>query len=132
MKGEAMTESATIEAPTPEYPAGKYAKVEMMGHRTIWGRISEVERYGAKLLSIEPIVGGKLLLQPDDAILTTAASLYCLTPVSAVTAFGMAPSSVRYDSTLKLIAAPAEAVKDEHRFEHVGTDQSEDEDEMPF
>lgn len=90
------------EAPAT-YPEGQYAKVEMMGHRTLWGRISEVTLFGAAMLKIEPIVGGKIV----GEVLTGAASIYCLTKVSAVTAFGMAPSNAGYDNTLRLLAPPS-------------------------
>ena len=115
-------DTTTTEAPT--FPDGNYAKVEMMGHRTVWGRVSEIERFGTKMCQVEPICGGRLL----TPILTTGASIYCLTPVSAVTAFGMAPKSPGWsDDTLKLLAAPAEAIKDEHPIEGAlaGLDEEE-------
>lgn len=132
-----MEETQTIEAPAPDYPAGEYAKVEMMGHRTLWGRVTEVEKFGVKMCQIEPICGGQLL----SPILTTGSSIYCLTPVSALTAFGMAPKAPGWGTeTLKLLAAPAEAIEDEHPVESAPTARNDsgrdaadvDEDEMPF
>jgi hypothetical protein len=73
------TETAEPEpAPSPVLPDGEYAIVEMMGHRTMVGRISEVERYGIKMLALEPIFRDQLL----PAVLTTGASVYQLTPCS--------------------------------------------------
>jgi hypothetical protein len=110
-----LSETQTIETPAADYPAGEYAKVEMMGHRTVWGRISEVERFGVKMCQIEPICGGKLL----PPILTTGASIYCMTPVAPNTAFGMAPREPRWnDDTLRLLAAPADAIRGEHPIAH--------------
>ncbi len=86
----------------PTYPEGQYAKLEMMGHRTLWGRISEVTVFGAAMLKIEPIVGGQIV----GEVLTGAASIYCLTKCSAEAAFRNAPSDTRYDSTLRLLAPP--------------------------
>lgn len=86
-----------------EFPEGKYAKVEMMGHRTLWGRISEVEIAGGKMLKVEPIVGGKIV----GETLINSASLYALTPCSAAKAFAGAPQSHVYDDTLRLLAGPS-------------------------
>ena len=33
------------------WPEGQYAKVEMMGHRTVWGRITEIEKFGTPELA---------------------------------------------------------------------------------
>ena len=45
----------------PSLPPGDYAIVEIMGHRTIVGRVEEVERFGTKLIAIEPLLAGQLL-----------------------------------------------------------------------
>jgi hypothetical protein len=71
----------------PEHPPGDYAIVEVMGHRTIVGRISEVERFGTKLLAIEAIWQSELL----PAALIGGASIYQLTPCTAATAFERQP-----------------------------------------
>jgi hypothetical protein len=44
-----------------DLPEGDYAIAEMMGHSTMIGRYAEVERFGTKMLHIEPIWEGKLL-----------------------------------------------------------------------
>ena len=116
----------------PSFPEGEYAKVEMMGHRTLWGRVSEIERFGTKMCQVEPIYCGKLL----PPILTTGSSIYCFTPVSAETAFGMAPSRAFYgDDTLRLLAAPAAAIKDkalEVDTDRDGAFENAHEEELPL
>lgn len=70
-------------------PAGEYAIVEVLGHRTIVGRIEEVERFGSKLMSIEPIFQGRLL----PAVLIGGSSIYQFTPCDRETAIARAPKS---------------------------------------
>jgi hypothetical protein len=72
--------------PTPP-PEGEYAIVEALGHRTLIGRISEVERFGTKLCAIEPIFQGELL----PAVLIGGASIYQLTPCAVEVALARAP-----------------------------------------
>jgi hypothetical protein len=48
-------------ASAAELPPGEYAIVELLGHTTIVGRIGEVERFGAKMMAIEPLFAGALL-----------------------------------------------------------------------
>src|SRR3972149_6119865 len=92
------------------FPDGNYCKLELMGHRTLWGRVTEIERFGTKMCQIEPICGGDLL----PPILTTGASIYCMTPVDACTAFGMAPKKPNWgDDTLRLLAAPEKTIEEE-------------------
>lgn len=64
-------------------PAGEYAIVEMLGHRTMVGRVSEVERFGTKLLMIEPLFADTML----GPVLLPGTSLYQFTPCSAEVAF---------------------------------------------
>ena len=77
------------EAPKPELPPGEYAIVELFGHTTLVGRIAEVERFGAKMLAMEPIYAGKLL----PAIFHGGAAIYRLTPCDAEVALKQAPTS---------------------------------------
>lgn len=75
-------------APAPvAHPAGEYAIVEVLGHRTIVGRIAEVERFGAKMLGIEPIWKDGLL----PLVLIGGTSIYQVTSCSAETAFARQP-----------------------------------------
>ena len=71
----------------PLYPPGEYGIVELMGHTTLAGRIQEVERFGIKMLAIEPIFRGTLL----GIVFQGGASIYRLTPCSAEVAFAEAP-----------------------------------------
>ncbi|OJY65495.1 MAG: hypothetical protein BGP16_12775 [Sphingobium sp. 66-54] len=79
--------NATVEEALPE---GDYAIVEVMGHRTLVGRLSEVERFGTKFAQIEPIFQGELLAP----VMIGGQSIYQLTPCSAFTAFKRAPTSI--------------------------------------
>lgn len=96
--------------PTP-LPAGDYAIVEMLGHRTLVGRITEVERFGTKLMSIEPLYRGELL----PAVLIGGGSIYAFTPCSAEAAAKRGPTdewqlptTVRAALPPQLLAAPVE------------------------
>lgn len=71
----------------PALPAGDYAIVEVLGHRTIVGRVEEVERFGTKLMSIEPLYQDQLL----PAVLIGGSSIYQFTPCSAERALARAP-----------------------------------------
>ena len=77
--------AAVLDQTTP--PDGDYAIVEVLGHRTIVGRVEEVERFGSKLMSIEPLFQGKLL----PAVLINGASIYQFTPCDRETAISRAP-----------------------------------------
>ncbi len=69
------------------YPDGEYAIVELFGHTTLVGRIAEVERFGAKMLAIEPLFKGEFL----PAVFHGGAAIYRLTPCSASVAFTRSP-----------------------------------------
>ena len=68
---------------------GEFAIVEMLGHSTLVGRISEVERFGTKLCQIEPIYKGELL----PPVLVGGSSIYRITPCGADVAFRRAPTA---------------------------------------
>lgn len=75
-------------APTPvPLPEGDYAIVEVLGHRTYVGRITEVTRFGASLMSIEPLFNNQLL----PAVLVGGGSIYQFTPCSAEVAYKQQP-----------------------------------------
>lgn len=75
--------SADIEAPAAAHLVGEYAIVEVLGHRTVVGRIAEVERFGTRFLAVEAIWQGELL----PAALIGGTSIYQLTPCAAEVAF---------------------------------------------
>lgn len=103
-------ETVVAEEPKPaELPEGEYAIVEVMGHRTIVGRIEEVERFGSKLMSIEPLFNGHLL----EAVLIGGGSIYQFTPCSREIAAQRSPkvgwqlpTSIRAAMPPALLPAP--------------------------
>lgn len=66
---------------------GEYAIVELFGHTTLVGRISESDQYGTKLLAIEPLLNGAML----PVVYQGGASIYRLTPCSAEVAWKNQP-----------------------------------------
>lgn len=113
-----------------DLPTGEYAIAEIMGHSTMIGRFAEVERFGTKMLSIEPIWENKLL----PAVFVGGASLYRFTPCTREVAFGRQPKA-RYQlppsvaATLPpemhtALAAPA----DDYQFESELDDEPEFQD----
>lgn len=70
-----------------DMPEGDYAIVEALGHRTLVGRVSEVERFGTKMLQVEPLFG-QVMLGP---VLLSGGSLYQFTPIDAATAYARRP-----------------------------------------
>lgn len=86
-----MTHDQETDAPAAPaaLPDGEYAIVELLGHRTLVGRIVEVERFGSKLLQIEPIFAGRLL----EPVYHHGSALYGLTPCTAAVAEKRAPQN---------------------------------------
>lgn len=85
---EAVVATATAEvmppaAPWQTLPEGQYAIVELMGHTTLVGRVTEIERFGTKMLGIEPLFGGQLL----PVVLQGGAAIYRLTMCTPETAW---------------------------------------------
>jgi len=72
---------------TLKLPAGDYAIVELFRHTTLVGRIAEVERFGTKMLAIEPLFNGTLL----PAVFHGGTAIYRLTPCSADVAWERQP-----------------------------------------
>lgn len=75
--------------PTVDHPPGEYAILELFGHTTLVGRIAEVERFGTKMLAIEPLFNGKLL----SVVFHGGAAIYRLTPCSADIAWKRQPTA---------------------------------------
>jgi len=71
-------------------PEGEYAIVEALGHRTLIGRVAEVERFGTKMLQVEPLFGSVML----DPVLLGGSSIYQFTPCSAETAYARRPQNL--------------------------------------
>lgn len=74
--------------PADDLPDGDYAIAEVLGHRTLVGRCQEVDRFGTKMLGIEPIFRGKLL----PMVFVGGASLYAFTPCTKEQAIAHAPT----------------------------------------
>jgi hypothetical protein len=105
---------------TDQPPAGEYAIVEVLGHRTIVGRVEEVERFGTKLMSIEPLFQGQLLA----AVLIGGSSIYQFTPCSADVAAlrqpkenWQLPASIRAALPPEMLPAPEHEDVEEADFE---------------
>jgi hypothetical protein len=82
-----MSEGKMSDDPQQQFPGGEYAIVELFGHTTLVGRILEVERFGTKMLAIEPLFNGSFL----PAVLHGGAAIYRLTPCSAAVAHEKQP-----------------------------------------
>lgn len=70
-----------------DMPEGEYAIVEALGHRTLVGRVAEIERFGTKMLQVEPLFG-QVMLGP---VLLGGGSIYQFTPCDAATAYARRP-----------------------------------------
>jgi hypothetical protein len=94
-----------------DLPAGEYAIVELFGHTTLLGRFSEVERFGTRMLALEPLFNGKLL----DPVFHGGAAIYRLSPCSPQVAWERQhtdlwqfPPAIRAVIPPELLPAPQE------------------------
>lgn len=124
--GESLAASRRAQHLQENYPPGDYAIVELFGHSTLVGRYAEVERFGTKMLALEPIFKGQLL----GACFHGGAAIYRLTPCTPAVAFLRAPRedyqlppTIRAAAPPELLAAPAPATQGPHRVD----DDDEDE-----
>lgn len=85
-----MSSSEPASPDVQPLPDGDYAIVELLGHRTLIGRIAEVERFGTTMLCIEPVFCGQLL----PAVYHGGASIYGVTPCGKEIAARRGPSSL--------------------------------------
>lgn len=109
--------------PWAALPAGDYAIVELFGHTTLVGRIAEVERFGAKMLALEPLYSGQLL----GAVFHGGAAIYRLTPCSIEAAWKSQPKNEwQLPPSVRTIVPPALLAGT------IEQPQSEDDDEGPF
>lgn len=76
--------------PWQALPDGDYAIVELFGHSKLIGRIAEVERFGTKMLAIEPLFNGQLL----PTVFHGGGALYGLIPCSREVAWDRMPKQV--------------------------------------
>lgn len=77
----------TTDETKAEHPPGEYCIVELMGHTTLVGRYAEIEKFGCKMLAIEPLFAGALL----PVVFQGGPSIYRLTPCSAEVAWAEQP-----------------------------------------
>jgi len=68
-------------------PPGEYCIVELFGHTTLVGRYAEVDRFGTKMLALEPLFQGMLL----PPVFHGGAAIYRLTPCTAEVAWKRQP-----------------------------------------
>lgn len=78
-----MTEQTLTRISADDMPEGDYAIVEALGHRTLVGRVAEVERFGTKMCQIEPLFADVML----GPVLLSGASLYQFTPCTPQQAY---------------------------------------------
>lgn len=109
-----MSEAETAEAvaevePAPTLPDGEYAIVEIMGHRTLVGRITEIERFGTKMMAMETVYQDGLL----PTVMVGGASIFQITPCSRETAalrqprdIWSLPTSIRAALPPEMLPAP--------------------------
>jgi hypothetical protein len=95
--------SETEQVGADQLPPGEYAIIELFGRQTMVGRITEVERFGAKMLALEPLFNGKLL----PMLLQGGAAIYRLTPCSPQIAWAKQPMHVwQLPTTLQATLPP--------------------------
>lgn len=80
-----MSDTTPISA--SDMPEGDYAIVEVLGHRTYVGRVTEIERFGTKMLQVEPMFGDVML----GPVQIGGGSIYQLTPCTAAIAYARRP-----------------------------------------
>lgn len=118
-----MTEASDATLPPP----GEYAIVELFGHTTLVGRVEEVERFGAKMLAIEPLFRDVLL----PAVFHGGAAIYRFTPCTPAVAHTrqprrayQLPDAIRCIVPAPLLAAPETSAV----YDYAEPDQDEDEE----
>ena len=134
---EAVEATATAEvmppaAPWQDLPEGQYAIVELMGHTTLVGRVTEIERFGTKMMGIEVLFAGQLL----PVILQGGAAIYRLTMCSLETAWKgqhkpehiwRLPDPIKAIVPAALLPAPGPTP-----MPFPGADERIDDDDQPF
>ena len=102
--------------PWASLPAGEWAIVELFGHTTLVGRVLEVERFGAKMLAIQPLFKGALLTE----VLHGGGAIYRFTQCSARVAWERQPkheynlpAAIQAIIPPAMLAAPADSAMDD-------------------
>ena len=76
---------------TVEFPNGEYAIVEMIGRQTLVGWITEVERFGVRVMRIKQLFRHHLL----SAVYQMPRSIYRFTPCTEDAAFAAQATELR-------------------------------------
>lgn len=118
--------------PTPlnamELPEGEFAIVEALGHRTIVGRIAEIERFGTKMLQIEPFFCDVML----PPILLGGGSIYQLTPCTAQVAYARRPTDKWQIPASVLATVPAIALPSNEELPSFLDESGSDDQDIPW
>lgn len=125
-----MSEAAETITPPPDIdlPDGEYAIVELFGHTTLVGRVTEVERFGTKMLALEPLFNRKML----DPIYHGGAAIYRLSPCSKKVAWERHPTETwQIPAALKAVI-PTELLPAPTREPSRADDYDEPDDEETF
>lgn len=117
----------TIPISAADMPEGDYAIVEALGHRTFVGRVSDIERFGTKMLQVEPLFGDVML----GPVLLGGGSIYQFTPCTAATAFARRPTRTYQLPPTVLATVPALALPSNDEQPSFLVDEDEDEG-IPF
>lgn len=110
-----------------ELPAGDYAIVELFGHTTLIGRYTEVERFGTKMLALEPLFNGAML----PAVFHGGAAIYRLTPCSPEVAWRRQPKR-NFELPPAILATVPLAMLPPVEPAAVWADDEDDDPERPF
>lgn len=122
-------ETDTNEAAPITLPNGDYAIVEILGKRTLIGRVTEIERFGQKLMSIEPIFASQL----QEPVLIGGGSIYMFTPCSAEVALKRQPKEVwQLPPAVAAVIPPAMLPAPSSPSYSFEDDDDDDDDGMPF
>lgn len=101
---ETVTEATPAAEPWKVLPEGDYAIVELMGHTTLIGRVGEVEKFGTKMLAMEPLFNGVLL----DVVFQGGSAIYRMTPCSREVAWARQPKhDYQLPAPIRAIVPPA-------------------------
>lgn len=111
-----------------DLPPGEYAIVELFGHTTMVGRVSEVERFGAKMMAMEPIFQDALL----PAVFHGGSAIYRMTPCTAEVAFKRQPKEAwQLPLPIRCTLAPA-LLPSPSAIDATDLEREEDARELPF
>ena len=109
--------------------AAQYARVEIMGHRVVVGRVSEVTRFGVSFCAVEPVdKDGNF----EARQLYGGASVFCLTELDRATA--IAEATPYWERVAQLPEHESDGKDDDIDGQDVGADtlpvEADSEDDM--